>query len=566
MTDATNRGADQRVAAPQLRSAGELSCPRRLRLVRRAARARGCRSRHGALPGDRADRPVGLWEVDLPPDPESDARNGPGRPAGRDGRVGRGEHLRPEQRANEVRRHIGMVFQRPNPFPAMSIYDNVLAGLRFTRIKVAPRTTWWRNRLRGPDCGTRSGTGSGTWVATSRAVSNSVCASPGRWPSSPKVLLMDEPCSALDPASTSRIEQTIEEIASDVTVVIVTHNMQQAQRVSHTCAFFLAAENQPGRIVENGPTEQCSAAHGPTNGGLRRWAVWLHRPSALPRIKASASRVLSGLSRAGPFPRRRLRRLVGALLRLLRGAPPSVGLVRAMPLWPSSSGMPRCRAIPGHGQLPDQLIILGLNDFAKYPQVDFGASEIGYSTNQADSSPLPASIPVSPRHRRGDVSRLQPAEHCRLADHQPQLNSQVLAGIFSGTITRMERSGNQGVESRCLVPVASSSWSSERRVGRQLHLLQLLGDRAVSSRGTRSRRPSAPPPGPSDVAQPPAGQRTVGPYSFGNWTSENGSDTASEYVYRNLNSITYVETGYALLHHNPCAEVLNAAVPRAPSE
>jgi phosphate transport system ATP-binding protein len=72
----------------------------------------------------------------------------------------------------------------------------------------------------------------------------------------PKVLLMDEPCSALDPASTNRIEQTIHEIAEDVTVVIVTHNMQQAQRVSHTCAFFLAAENQPGRIIESGETTQ----------------------------------------------------------------------------------------------------------------------------------------------------------------------------------------------------------------------------------------------------------------------------------------------------------------------
>ena len=66
---------------------------------------------------------------------------------------------------------------------------------------------------------------------------------------------MDEPCSALDPASTNRIEQTIDEIASAVTVVIVTHNMQQAQRVSHTCAFFLAAENEPGRIIESGETD-----------------------------------------------------------------------------------------------------------------------------------------------------------------------------------------------------------------------------------------------------------------------------------------------------------------------
>jgi phosphate transport system ATP-binding protein len=72
----------------------------------------------------------------------------------------------------------------------------------------------------------------------------------------PSVLLMDEPCSALDPASTNRIEQTIKEISHEVTVVIVTHNMQQAQRVSDTCAFFLASENQPGGIVETGPTDQ----------------------------------------------------------------------------------------------------------------------------------------------------------------------------------------------------------------------------------------------------------------------------------------------------------------------
>jgi phosphate transport system ATP-binding protein len=72
----------------------------------------------------------------------------------------------------------------------------------------------------------------------------------------PQVLLMDEPCSALDPTSTRRIEETIDEISYDVTIVIVTHNMQQAQRVSERCAFFLAGENEPGRIVEEGPTEK----------------------------------------------------------------------------------------------------------------------------------------------------------------------------------------------------------------------------------------------------------------------------------------------------------------------
>jgi phosphate transport system ATP-binding protein len=161
-----------------------------------------------------------------------------------------------DQRANEVRRHIGMVFQRPNPFPAMSIQDNVLAGLRFTRTKSSDkealveeslsRAGLWtevKNRLR--DLGGALSGGQQQRLCIARALAVR-----------PKVLLMDEPCSALDPASTNRIEQTIEEIARDVTVVIVTHNMQQAQRVSHTCAFFLAEENTPGHIVETGLTTQ----------------------------------------------------------------------------------------------------------------------------------------------------------------------------------------------------------------------------------------------------------------------------------------------------------------------
>ncbi len=161
----------------------------------------------------------------------------------------------PQQRATEVRRRIGMVFQRPNPFPAMTIYDNVLSGLRFTGMKVRSRDEvveeslkkagLWsevRNRLKALGGDLSGGQQQRLCIARALAVR-------------PAVLLMDEPCSALDPASTRRIEQTIAEIAQDVTVVIVTHNMQQAHRVSDHCAFFLAAENQPGRIVEDGPTE-----------------------------------------------------------------------------------------------------------------------------------------------------------------------------------------------------------------------------------------------------------------------------------------------------------------------
>jgi phosphate transport system ATP-binding protein len=158
-------------------------------------------------------------------------------------------------RATETRRQIGMVFQKPNPFPAMSIYDNVLSGLKFSRIPVSnrdrvvetalSRAGLWnevKNRLRELGGALSGGQQQRLCIARALAVE-------------PRVLLMDEPCSALDPTSTARIEQTIAEIANDVTVVIVTHNMQQAQRVSQLCAFFLAAENEPGQIVETGPTE-----------------------------------------------------------------------------------------------------------------------------------------------------------------------------------------------------------------------------------------------------------------------------------------------------------------------
>jgi len=162
----------------------------------------------------------------------------------------------PAVRPAEVRRRIGMVFQKPNPFPAMSIYDNVASGLKLSGIKVPDtdslvetslrRAGLWNEvyrRLRAPGGALSGGQQQRLCIARALAVS-------------PDVLLMDEPCSALDPTSTRRIEETIGELENQVTIVIVTHNMQQAQRVSDNCAFFLAAENTPGAIVESGPTRQ----------------------------------------------------------------------------------------------------------------------------------------------------------------------------------------------------------------------------------------------------------------------------------------------------------------------
>ena len=157
-------------------------------------------------------------------------------------------------RPQQVRLRIGMVFQKPNPFPAMSIRDNDLAGLKLAGVKCddkaalveqsLERAGLWRevrDRLGAPGGALSGGQQQRLCIARSLAVQ-------------PNVLLMDEPCSALDPTSTRRIEQTIAEIGHEVTVVIVTHNMQQAQRVSDHCAFFLAAENEPGRVIEHGPT------------------------------------------------------------------------------------------------------------------------------------------------------------------------------------------------------------------------------------------------------------------------------------------------------------------------
>lgn len=164
----------------------------------------------------------------------------------------------PGERVTVTRRRVGMVFQKPNPFPAMSISDNVTAGLKLTGTKVSrsdrsdlverclTRAGLWtevKDRLSQPGQALSGGQQQRLCIARSLAVD-------------PDVLLMDEPCSALDPTSTRRIEQTIGELASEVTIVIVTHNMQQAARVSSQCAFFLAEAGTPGHIVESGTTEQ----------------------------------------------------------------------------------------------------------------------------------------------------------------------------------------------------------------------------------------------------------------------------------------------------------------------
>jgi len=179
---------------------------------------------HEEIPGARAEGSVTLDEVDL---------------------YGDGVDV------TSVRRLIGMVFQKPNPFPTMSIFDNVAAGLRLTgtrgvnlRERVHDslrRVGLWeevKDRLNGPGIGLSGGQQQRLCIARTIAVE-------------PEVILMDEPCSALDPIATLRIEELIDELKERYTIVIVTHNMQQAGRVSDTTAFML-----DGELIEHGPTTE----------------------------------------------------------------------------------------------------------------------------------------------------------------------------------------------------------------------------------------------------------------------------------------------------------------------
>jgi phosphate transport system ATP-binding protein len=158
-----------------------------------------------------------------------------------------------------VRSEVGMVFQKANPFPTMSIYDNVIAGARLNNRRMSKSeadelverslrgANLWeevKDRLNKPGSGLSGGQQQRLCIARATAVR-------------PSVLLMDEPCSALDPISTLAIEDLIHQLKENYTIVIVTHNMQQAARVSDRTAFFnLSAPGKPGKLIEMGDTNQ----------------------------------------------------------------------------------------------------------------------------------------------------------------------------------------------------------------------------------------------------------------------------------------------------------------------
>ncbi|MGC8627499.1 MAG: phosphate ABC transporter ATP-binding protein [Acidimicrobiales bacterium] len=160
----------------------------------------------------------------------------------------------PATRPEAVRSRVGMVFQKPNPFPTMSIFDNVVSGLRFAGVRkravlqeaaelALRQAALWelvRDRLDQPALRLSGGQQQRLCIARALAVA-------------PEVLLMDEPCSALDPIATAKVEHLVTSLALQVTVVLVTHNMFQAARVSDHVAVMLMAEDRVGELVEAGP-------------------------------------------------------------------------------------------------------------------------------------------------------------------------------------------------------------------------------------------------------------------------------------------------------------------------
>ena len=157
--------------------------------------------------------------------------------------------------ATLLRSRVGMVFQRPNPFPTMSIYENTVAGLKFNGVRkkalldeaaesaLIGAALWdsVRDRLKAHASTLSGGEQQRLCIARALAVE-------------PEVLLMDEPTSALDPIATKRIEELVGELKHRVTIIIVTHNMQQAMRVSDRCAFLLMGDDKAGELIEFGPT------------------------------------------------------------------------------------------------------------------------------------------------------------------------------------------------------------------------------------------------------------------------------------------------------------------------
>jgi phosphate transport system ATP-binding protein len=155
----------------------------------------------------------------------------------------------PDVDPTEIRKRVGMVFQKPNPFPSMTIAENVLAGPKLAKVKVEnkdelledclTRAGLWKevkDRLKASGSSLSGGQQQRLCIARALALK-------------PEALLLDEPCSALDPGSTLRVEETIVQLSQTMTIVIVTHNMQQAARVSDYCAFFLS-DGGPGQLVE----------------------------------------------------------------------------------------------------------------------------------------------------------------------------------------------------------------------------------------------------------------------------------------------------------------------------
>ena len=432
-------------------------------------------------------------------------------------------------RATDTRRDIGMVFQKPNPFPAMSIADNVLSGLRFSRIKTSSRKDlieeslskaglWNEVKDRLDSLGGALSGGQQQRLCIARALAVK-----------PKVLLMDEPCSALDPSSTRRIEQTIGEIAHEVTIVIVTHNMQQALRVSRRARSSWPRRTNPAGWWRRDPP----------------------RPSSTTPV-TRGRRTMSTAASVSPTRQHRLGRLSARAVLVATAIIGSLGLVEWQGAAPAWAGYPTLQSTGSSfaGVAIQQWVgqastLYGLN-------INWVAAVVGHRAQrvrpglgrlrglghplQLRSGPEHSDIPLRVHARRGRRPGLhvQPDRQRRQPDHQCRAQPGGHRRHLLRPHHQMERPGHRPLNpqlagdlpSTTIVPVFR-----EDALGRELPAVGLPCCPTDSSTftaaghggGVRGGNPGAQWP------TPPGGRRPVGP-SNSNLIGQSGSDNAANYV------------------------------------
>ena len=523
-----------------------------------------CSLHDGRAARDGADRPVGLRQVDVPAHPEPHARGHPRRADRRSRRARRRRHLRQLDRARRRcgRRSAWCSRSRTRSRRCRS-GENVLAGLKLSRhLGTRHATRWSRSRL----------TRAGLWnEVKDRLNEGGMSLSGGQQQRlciaralavRPQVLLMDEPCSALDPISTRVVEETIVELAPDITIVIVTHNMQQAARVSDQCAFFLveddgrAGPHRRGRRDEEDVRGARRPAHARLRDGPLRMRRARRRRRRWPRSLASSS--LSSRLGVIAAPRPRCRRRVAHHRRRL--------VVRRARDRPVARRHRPCAVQP-----QGQLRVAGLD--VRSPAVHRAATStsarptsrtsdarypISSSPGAAAVAPLARLLRVRARERRRSRVHVQPRRQLRATGSTNlKLTRRAACKIFTGAITKWNDPEIVATNPQfASVHPRHRAGHPRRRRGRELRLLRVLHRGRARRVAGVHRRPDGPTiPATSPPTSTPGSPSRTGPRTGARSLAGRPTPTVRRtYVADPVggqNAITYVAAGYAKVRSFP---------------